>query len=94
MKTGDVSALLFADEAYHIFEVVEKRPEIPFDVVNNVMDKKTLRDLVDYAYRNSGPKGNGHPFRQLKDIGYRYSTEGGLSISIDAMIIPEPNGIF
>ena len=24
----------------------------------------------------------------MKDIGYRYSTEGGLSISIDAMIIP------
>jgi DNA-directed RNA polymerase subunit beta' len=29
---------------------------------------------------------------RLKDIGYKYSTKGGLSISIDAMIIPEKNG--
>ncbi|MGA6926837.1 MAG: DNA-directed RNA polymerase subunit beta', partial [Desulfosarcina sp.] len=29
---------------------------------------------------------------RLKDIGYKYSTKGGLSISIDAMIIPEKKG--
>jgi DNA-directed RNA polymerase subunit beta' len=77
------------DEAYHVFEVIDRMPEIPFDVINNVMDKKTLRDLVDYAYRNLGQKSTVILADRIKDIGYRYSTEAGLSISIDAMIIPD-----
>jgi DNA-directed RNA polymerase subunit beta' len=44
---------------------------------------------VDYAYRNLGPKATVILSDRLKDIGYKYSTKGGLSISIDAMIIPE-----
>ncbi|MBW1725765.1 MAG: DNA-directed RNA polymerase subunit beta', partial [Deltaproteobacteria bacterium] len=35
-----------------------------------------------------GPKATVILSDRLKDIGYQYSTEGGLSISIDAMIIP------
>jgi DNA-directed RNA polymerase subunit beta' len=57
-------------------------------MVNNVRDKKTLRGLVDYAYRNLGPKATVILSDRLKDIGYKYSTEGGISISIDDMIIP------
>lgn len=88
LEAGQVSSVIFADEAYHIFKVIKKRPEIPFSMVNNVRDKKTLRGLVDYAYRNLGPKATVILSDRLKDIGYKYSTEGGLSISIDDMIIP------
>ena len=80
---------LFADESYHLFEVLEKQPAIPFDIVNYVMDKKNLRELVDYVYRNLGPKATVILSDRLKDLGYKYSTQGGLSISIDAMITPE-----
>ncbi|MBI5591103.1 MAG: DNA-directed RNA polymerase subunit beta' [Deltaproteobacteria bacterium] len=89
MNPGDTSEIMSFDDAYHIFEVIDRMPEIPFDVINNVMDKKTLRDLVDYAYRNLGPKSTVILADRIKDIGYRYSTEAGLSISIDAMIIPD-----
>jgi DNA-directed RNA polymerase subunit beta' len=88
LEEDQVSGVIFADEAYHIFQVVKKRPEIPFSMVNNVRDKKTLRGLVDYAYRNLGPKATVILSDRLKDIGYKYSTEGGISISIDDMIIP------
>ncbi|MBN1930242.1 MAG: DNA-directed RNA polymerase subunit beta' [Desulfobacterales bacterium] len=88
LDEGGISNIIFTDEAYHIFEVISKRPEIPFDTVNHVMDKKRLRDLVDYAYRNLGPKATVILSDRLKDLGYKYATEGGLSISIDAMIIP------
>jgi DNA-directed RNA polymerase subunit beta' len=92
LEEGQVSPVIFADDAYHIFEVLQKRLEIPFSMVNNVRDKKTLRQLVDYSYRNLGPKATVILSDRLKDIGYRYSTEGGLSISIDAMIIPAAKG--
>jgi DNA-directed RNA polymerase subunit beta' len=89
LNPGDISDIMNFDDGYHIFEVIDRMPEIPFDVINNVMDKKTLRDLVDYSYRNLGPKSTVILADRIKDIGYRYSTEAGLSISIDAMIIPE-----
>jgi DNA-directed RNA polymerase subunit beta' len=80
---------IHADESYHLFEVVEKKPVIPFDIVNHIMDKKKLRELVDYVYRNLGAKATVILSDRLKDLGYKYSTQGGLSISIDAMITPE-----
>jgi DNA-directed RNA polymerase subunit beta' len=88
LEEGETSGVIFADEAYHIFQMVNKRPEIPFAMINNVKDKRTLSELVDYAYRNLGPKATVILSDRLKNIGYQYSTEGGLSISIDAMIIP------
>ena len=89
LAPGEISDVIFANDGYHIFEIISKRPEIPFDTVNKVMNKKMLGDLVDYVYRNCGPKATVILSDRLKDIGYRYSTKGGLSISIDDMIIPE-----
>ena len=89
LSVGDVSEVLTADNKHHLFTVLKRQPPIPFDVVNRVMDKKTLRDLVDYVYRNLGPKATVILSDRLKNTGYRYSTEGGLSISIDAMITPD-----
>jgi DNA-directed RNA polymerase subunit beta' len=85
---GDTSNIIFADNAYHLFEIVTKEPAIPFDIANGVADKKMLRQLVDYVYRNLGPKATVILSDRLKDIGYKYSTQGGLSIAIDDMIIP------
>jgi DNA-directed RNA polymerase subunit beta' len=88
LNAGDLSEILSVDGRYHIFEVLQRKPPIAFDVFNRVMDKKALRELVDHIYRNLGPKATVILSDRLKDIGYRYSTEGGLSISIDAMITP------
>ncbi|MDH3343918.1 MAG: DNA-directed RNA polymerase subunit beta', partial [Desulfobacteraceae bacterium] len=88
LEEGDVSDIVFADEAHHIFQVIDKRPEIPFSMINNIRDKRSLTELVDYAYRNLGPKATVILSDRLKNIGYEYSTEGGISISIDDMIIP------
>ncbi len=89
LNQGDISDVIITEEGCHLFKVLDKQPEIPFREVNRVMDKKALRDLVDYAYRNLGAKATVILSDRLKDIGYEYSTRGGLSISIDAMIIPE-----
>ena len=92
LEPGEISDIIFDDEAHHIFEVVEKRPEIGFEMVNTVMDKKALREFVDYAYRNLGPKATVILSDRLKDIGYKYATKGGISISIDDMLIPSTKG--
>jgi DNA-directed RNA polymerase subunit beta' len=88
LEEGETLHRRFSNDENHFFHVLEKRPEISFKTVNRVMDKKNLRELVDFVYRNLGAKATVILSDRLKDIGYHYSTEGGLSISIDAMIIP------
>ena len=88
LKAGDTSNVMFADNVYHLFEIISKEPAIPYDIANQVMDKKMLRQLVDYVYRHLGPKATVILSDRLKDVGYKYSTQGGLSIAIDDMIIP------
>ncbi|MCP4745366.1 MAG: DNA-directed RNA polymerase subunit beta' [Desulfobacteraceae bacterium] len=89
LEKGEISPLIETPIGIHLFYVEEKRLEIPFDAINKVMDKGALRELVDFAYRNLGPKVTVILSDRLKDTGYKYSTKGGLSISIDDMIIPE-----
>ncbi len=92
LSENDISAVIATDSGRHLFQLMERRPEIPFDIINKVMDKGALRGLVDYVYRNLGSKATVILADRLKDVGYKYSTKGGLSISIDAMIIPEKKG--
>ncbi|MBT3312843.1 MAG: DNA-directed RNA polymerase subunit beta' [Desulfobacteraceae bacterium] len=88
LETKDVSRVIKSGDGYNLFQLTEIKTEIPFDMLNKVMDKGALRELVDYSYRNVGTKTTVVFSDKLKDIGYKYSTLGGLSISIDAMIIP------
>jgi DNA-directed RNA polymerase subunit beta' len=88
LSEGDISEPVLIDNRYHTFQVIEKRAAMPFEAVNKVLDKGALRELVDFAYRNLGPKATVILSDRLKDTGYKYSTKGGISISIDDMIIP------
>ena len=92
LPENGISPVISNDSGFHLFQLIKRRPEIPFEIINKVMDKGSLRALVDYVYRNLGPKATVILADRLKDIGYRYSTIGGLSIAIDAMIIPEKKG--
>ena len=85
---GQISPIIRADDGFIFFRFVEKRPDVPFDVVNTVMDKKVLRHWSTIVYRNLGAQGHGHPLGPAEGHRLRYSTRGGLSICIDDMIIP------
>ena len=60
-----------------------------FSLINKVMDKKTIAQLVDKCYREGGEKSTVILSDRLKDLGYYYATLGGISISVDDMKIPE-----
>ncbi|MBU1207554.1 MAG: DNA-directed RNA polymerase subunit beta' [Proteobacteria bacterium] len=62
--------------------------EIPFSFINKVMNKKELATLVDQCYRFAGNKKTVILADQLKDLGYQYATQAGISICIDDMVIP------
>lgn len=69
-----------------LYEILPK--EIPFDVINKVMNKKEMATLIDYCYRTCGDKATVILADRLKDMGFRYATSSGASISINNMVIP------
>jgi DNA-directed RNA polymerase subunit beta' len=69
-----------------LYEIVP--PEIPFDQVNRVMDKKALGNLVNAVYRRVGNKATVLLSDRLRSLGYANATVAGISISIDDMRVP------
>jgi len=63
--------------------------EISFDVINKVMNKKELANLIDNCYRSCGAKTAVLLADQLKDLGFKYATSSGSSIAIHNMVIPK-----
>ncbi len=66
--------------------------EIPFRLINKVMKKSELANLIDYCYRYGGDKKTVLLSDRLKNLGYHYATLAGISISLDDMLIPSNKG--
>ncbi len=63
--------------------------EVPFELVNRVMNKKNIAALIDASFRLAGAKATVILADKLMRMGFRYSTSAGISICIDHMMIPE-----
>jgi DNA-directed RNA polymerase subunit beta' len=62
--------------------------EIPFEIINQVMDKKALGELIDQAYRHLGNKATVILADRLRTLGYQNATTAGISICVDDMMVP------
>ena len=63
--------------------------EVPFTSINTAMSKKSIAALIDTTFRLAGAKATCILADQIMQLGFKYSTVAGLSISVDDMIIPE-----
>ncbi|AQW84948.1 DNA-directed RNA polymerase subunit beta' [Campylobacter pinnipediorum] len=62
---------------------------VPENLWNKVMKKKDISALVDYVYKNGGLEVTAEFLDKLKNLGFRYATKAGISISIADIIVPE-----
>ena len=62
---------------------------VPENLWNKVMKKKDIATLVDYIYKYSGISGTAEFLDDLKNMGFKYATATGVSISIDDIKIPD-----
>ena len=62
--------------------------EMPFSAVNQVMTKKTIARLVSDAYRVAGTKATVLLCDRLKDLGYEFATQAGVTIGVKDLRIP------
>jgi hypothetical protein len=62
---------------------------VPESYWNKILKKKDIGALVDYIYAHSGISHTSVFLDNLKDIGFKYATKAGVSISIDDIKVPE-----
>jgi DNA-directed RNA polymerase subunit beta' len=62
-------------------------PELRF--VNDVLDKKTLKELVGVSYTALGDETTAKLVDDIKKIGFKYATRSGSTISISDITVPE-----
>jgi len=73
-----------------LYEIVPKK--LPFKLVNRVLGKKQLGDLIDACYRLCGQKETVLLADKLRHLGYTNATKAGVSICIDDLQIPARKG--
>ncbi len=61
--------------------------DVPF--INGLLKKKGIQQLVQYCHLRFGLERTVQMLDELKELGFRYATQAGISIGIDDMVIPE-----
>ncbi|MCS6959744.1 MAG: DNA-directed RNA polymerase subunit beta'' [Pseudanabaenaceae cyanobacterium SKYGB_i_bin29] len=66
---------------------MEKQPKLP-KFINHIVGKKDLRNLIAYAFTEFGTARSAEMADQLKNLGFRYATQSGISISVEDLEVP------
>src|SRR3546814_12992903 len=62
---------------------------VPFDVVNRLLTKKEIGDVIDQVYRHTGQKETVLFADAIMALGFRHAFRAGISFGNDDMIITE-----
>ena len=68
--------------------ILPKDSHVPFSVVNKLMTKKDITNVIDYVYRYCGQKNTVIFCDHLMRIGFRQACDAGISFGIDDLKTP------
>ncbi len=63
--------------------------KVPFDVVNRLLTKKEIGDVIDIVYRHAGQKETVLFADAIMSLGFKHAFQAGISFGKDDMIIPD-----
>jgi len=69
-------------------EILPRHPRLPFALVNRLLTKKDLTNVIDSVYRHCGQKETVIFADRLMGLGYRNACRAGISFGKDDLIIP------
>ncbi|MEC9345736.1 MAG: DNA-directed RNA polymerase subunit beta' [Pseudomonadota bacterium] len=72
-----------------IAERLPKHPAVPFELVNRLLTKKEIGNLIDVVYRHAGQKETVLFCDRIMGLGFAHACRAGISFGKDDMIIPE-----
>src|SRR5690242_301347 len=70
-------------------EILPRNPLIGFDLINQLLGKKAISDLIDQVYRFCGQKETVIFCDRLMALGFNQACKAGISFGKDDLIIPE-----
>ncbi len=62
--------------------------KVPFEFINTTVDKKRLGSLLSEIYEKYGTSISSELANNLKDLGFKFATKAGVTISIDDLDVP------
>ena len=72
-----------------IGECLPNSHKVPFDVVNRLLTKKEIGDVIDQVYRHTGQKDTVLFADAIMSLGFKHAFKAGISFGKDDMIIPD-----
>lgn len=72
-----------------IGECLPKSHKVPFEIVNRLLTKKEIGDVIDQVYRHTGQKDTVLFADAIMALGFRHAFKAGISFGKDDMIIPD-----
>ncbi|QDM41242.1 DNA-directed RNA polymerase subunit beta' [Altererythrobacter sp. TH136] len=72
-----------------IGECLPKKHTVPFEVINRLLTKKEIGDVIDQVYRHTGQKDTVLFADAIMSLGFRNAFKAGISFGKDDMIIPD-----
>ncbi len=73
-----------------VYEILPRHPQVSFDrLVNRLLTKKEITQLVDEVYRHCGQKETVIFADRLMNLGFSYACKAGISFGKDDMVVPE-----
>ena len=72
-----------------VAQVLPKDGNVPFEVVNQLLTKKSIQGLIDIVYRHCGQKQTVIFADRIMDLGFKEACKAGISFGKDDMVIPE-----
>jgi DNA-directed RNA polymerase subunit beta' len=72
-----------------VSKILPDHHNLPFSVVNKLLTKKEVSNIIDVVYRHTGNKATVIFADHLMSLGFRHAAIAGISIGKDDMIIPE-----
>jgi DNA-directed RNA polymerase subunit beta' len=70
-------------------EILPRFPQITFDLINRLLTKREISDLIDEVYRHCGQKETVIFCDRLMTLGFQQACKAGISFGKDDLIIPE-----
>ncbi|MDF2097474.1 DNA-directed RNA polymerase subunit beta' [Aquibaculum arenosum] len=72
-----------------LLQVLPKHPNLSFKLLNRLLTKKDVSEVIDVVYRHCGQKETVIFCDRIMALGFAYSCKAGISFGKDDMIIPE-----
>jgi DNA-directed RNA polymerase subunit beta' len=69
--------------------ILPRHPHLPFSLINRLLTKKDIQNLIDIVYRHTGQKETVIFCDKLMGLGFGWACRAGISFGKDDLLIPE-----